>query len=317
MRLKFLTFIFCLRIQIFSAAVSNIRVIPNSEKAQDALSKILIKLSDEEDFDFIFENVNDNTKNSIFIIQSDKESDGSELQESDSFSTYERYFEIPENYVKKYQANTNDNILYDFLLNSLFLDQITDLSDNNFEHDTQADSGSTTGNWLITFYKNENCISKISPIFNSAFNILKIARNNVIFGQIIENNESLNSFNRFEVKFGKDDCSKTIFISKGFVYSIAKTSENLENIVDFCTSGYQLQSTIKSKVPPEMQKGTQNENENLYDKFVRIIFPYIQKNKTYIKIVAVLISLVAMFIQAKDEKKNLEKKSKAKAEKQK
>ena len=46
-----------------------------------------------------------------------------------------------------------------------------ELSDASFEHDTQASSGATTGDWFVIFYKTQ-CLTKlaIEPAWESAAN---------------------------------------------------------------------------------------------------------------------------------------------------
>ena len=43
------------------------------------------------------------------------------------------------------------SILLGMMSDTAFAIQPTELTDDNFEHDTQATSGSTTGDWLILF----------------------------------------------------------------------------------------------------------------------------------------------------------------------
>lgn len=126
-------------------------------------------------------------------------------------------------------------IAYTFvlLILSLTSGEVIQLDSKNFEHLTQAASGSTTGDWLVKFYAPwcGHC-RKMEPVYESVAQLLSgdvnVARVDVTA------NRDLGT--RFEIK----GFPTVKLISKGKVYEY-NGKRNTEDLVAFARGGYQIQ----------------------------------------------------------------------------
>jgi len=217
---------------------------PNSPKAENIFKQIQTKLENEENFEVSLQAINKKLDNSLAIITNDDETPpGAE-------SPRPKKFQISNSLLEHF----NDNHILDFLINAYHVRPLTFLTDESFEHDTQAASGATTGDWFITFYTNNDyCMDKIEPYLSAAMNKLDMERSHVIFGALEKDSgRSKHTFSRFEIDSlsdndGIDSCYQSVYLSRGQVYYM--DVHNLERIDEFCQGGYRSQRHIE--VPAE------------------------------------------------------------------
>lgn len=111
--------------------------------------------------------------------------------------------------------------------------KVITLSDNNFEHDTQAASGATTGDWLVLFNKNnfeqiitENLMITLADMFASEINIAVVE---------LETNAKLAK--RFDLD-GADRQTVLLF-KQGYMYEYALgETESVGGIAFFMKEAY-------------------------------------------------------------------------------
>ena len=114
----------------------------------------------------------------------DQESDDDQESDANIVQTYALYNHLLD----------DQNKLLDFVTSAFHSDLPFFLNDETFEHDTQAATGSTTGDWFVTFYTDETCLEKVEPVILSAKNNLEIDRSHVIFGFVEKNERSRLTF---------------------------------------------------------------------------------------------------------------------------
>lgn len=111
---------------------------------------------------------------------------------------------------------------------------VKELDDSNFEHLTQASTGSTTGNWLILFYDN-SCVdcSRLGAIFEAVGAKLKFSYTNV--ARVNIGPKGIQSAKRFKV----EKVPTFILIRKGKFYRYNLKKYEVENLVGFATKSFQ------------------------------------------------------------------------------
>jgi len=217
---------------------------PNSPEVQSILELIQTKLEEQENFKVSLQSANNKLKNSLAIISNpDEVKPGSDNPRSKKFA-------ISDNLLSHF---TDENGLLDFLINAYHVRPLTFLTDESFEHDTQAATGATTGDWFITFYTNNNyCLDQIEPYLSSAMNKLDMERSHVIFGVLDKDSgRSKHTLARFGIEKdnilsdndGINSCYQSIYLSRGHVYYM--DVHNLERITEFCQGGYRNQRSME------------------------------------------------------------------------
>jgi protein disulfide-isomerase-like protein len=133
-------------------------------------------------------------------------------------------------------------VLFCTLVLSCLASEVIILDTKNFEHLTQASTGSTTGDWLIEFYAPwcGHC-KKLEPIYDQLAENLK-GDINVAKVDVTQNREL---GTRFEIK----GFPTIKFLSKGKVYTF-KGRRTVEDITEFCKGGYQI--NVPEDVKPPM-----------------------------------------------------------------
>jgi len=217
-----------------------------------------------------------------FNDQDDQESDANIVQ------TYALYNHLLD----------DQNKLLDFVTSAFHSDLPFFLNDETFEHDTQATTGSTTGDWFVTFYTDKTCLEKVEPIILSAKNNLEIDRSHVIFGFVEKKERSRLTFKRFNIQISSnpDDtstpCFQSIYISKSNVYYMDEFK--LYAIEDFVQGGHRGSSKIMA-VPGEVREGGQNSFD--------------LNSLTIMKIAATIVGIIGLImkiLEAKGKKERTE-----------
>jgi len=126
---------------------------------------------------------------------------------------------------------TNKELLAEFLLATDEILGFQELTDENFEHDTQASTGGTTGDWFILFFEDENCYHNVGAELGTSMVFLKQQRKeNVVFGKVRKNTKngakdedfgikslSAATLERFGITF-ENNCWEGVYIQKGMAY---------------------------------------------------------------------------------------------------
>eukprot|EP00742_Colponemidia_sp_Colp-10_P004521 GILJ01004826.1.p1 GENE.GILJ01004826.1~~GILJ01004826.1.p1 ORF type:complete len:239 (+),score=20.50 GILJ01004826.1:33-719(+) len=121
---------------------------------------------------------------------------------------------------------------------------VVDLTDETFEHLTQASTGSTTGDWLIEFYAPwcGHC-QRLAPIYDEVGRVLKgevnVAKVDVTSSPLAGDRFSIKSFPTIK------------FLRKGSVYDY-NGPRTKDSLIQFARDGYQQVEGQKIPVPPTM-----------------------------------------------------------------
>lgn len=111
---------------------------------------------------------------------------------------------------------------------------VKELDDSNFEHLTQASTGSTTGNWLILFY-DTSCVdcSRLGATTEAVAAKLKFSYTNVARVNILT--KGIQTAKRFKV----EKTPTFILIRKGKYYRYTIKKYDVDNLVGFAIKTFQ------------------------------------------------------------------------------
>ena len=185
--------------------------------------------------------------------------------------------------------------LFLLLLLSLASAEIVELSNDSFEHLTQASTGQTTGKWMVKFYATwcGHC-KRLEPVWVSLDTELK--ENHSEKGINVANVDAIQNRDlalRFQVK----GYPTLMYFAKGRMYRY-QGPRDLESLVNFVTEGYQTEEGEDVPIPPSWvevyrKKFLKAVHSNrqvsmLFDDFEHIM--EVRKNA------AVLLVLIGLFI---------------------
>jgi Thioredoxin domain-containing protein len=114
---------------------------------------------------------------------------------------------------------------------------IIQLTDENFEHLTQASSGQTTGKWFVNFSspKCPHCI-KLYPVWNELAEQMKSDPESSVLIGIVDISQNPRLVNRFQIK----SMPTLYFFANGGMYHYEpQRSRRVEDFVFFVTEEYQ------------------------------------------------------------------------------
>lgn len=135
-------------------------------------------------------------------------------------------------------------------------DAVRQLTDDNFEHDTQAATGATTGDWFVEFYS-PSCpkCAALEPAFES---LARSMRQRVMFGKV-----DVGANPRVVRRFGVSRQPLFIMFSKGKMHTFSNemTSEKLRA---FASGGFKSVEGVA--VPAEITM-----LDELQDKFQEVL----------------------------------------------
>ncbi|XP_032578688.1 uncharacterized protein LOC6619637 isoform X2 [Drosophila sechellia] len=130
-----------------------------------------------------------------------------------------------------YHGEINDDEILDFFNDNLE-PAVKELSDDNFEHLTQASSGATTGDWFIFFSSAECTVcQRLYAVWESVGGKLKRKLN-------IARMNSLESGISTAKRLGVLEAPAFIFLRQGKMYKYSAKQYSPEDFVQFAEKGY-------------------------------------------------------------------------------
>ncbi|XP_017124046.1 thioredoxin domain-containing protein isoform X1 [Drosophila elegans] len=134
-----------------------------------------------------------------------------------------------------YHGEVNDDEILDFFNDNLE-PAVKELSDDNFEHLTQASSGATTGDWFVFFYSAECTVcQRLYAVWESVGGKLKRKLN-------IARMNSAESGLSTAKRLGALESPAFIFLRQGKMYRYLAKQYSPEAFVQFAEKGYLTQS---------------------------------------------------------------------------
>uniref|UniRef100_T1IUX9 Uncharacterized protein n=1 Tax=Strigamia maritima TaxID=126957 RepID=T1IUX9_STRMM len=133
----------------------------------------------------------------------------------------------------------NADDIFDWILQSKEI-QVQVLTDDTFEHLTQAGTGATTGDWLVLFCNlTEQLCTSLQPIWDSVSSRIS-ARLNVAFVDTFQNTKLIT---RFKI----EKIPEIIFFRLGKMYRYTNNKHDISFITSFATKWFR--DTKAEKVP--------------------------------------------------------------------
>jgi len=195
---------------------------------------------------------------------------------------------------------------------------VKELDDTNFEHLTQASTGSTTGDWFVQFYDN-SCIDcqRLQAQWETVAAKLKIRLNVARVNRV---SKGILTAKRFRV----DTSPVFILIRQGKFYRYNLKKHDIESFVGFASSWFKNVGSEKIKVPA-------SDFDNLIDGIVAKLkampnvkelalneYPLVFYSVASLLVIFVLLKLLKKSPQdTQTEKKDDEKKAKKNVKKEK
>ena len=165
------------------------------------------------------------------------------------------------------------------------------LNANNFEKETQANSGATTGDWMIKFYAPwcGHC-KKLAPIWEEVATRL-VGEINVAK---VDGSQDRSLSTRFDIK----GFPTVLFLRQGKVYKF-RGPRTADNLVEFAQGGYQNNEVESEDVPPQRNIVFGN-IYNMYKQFIKAFSRDLQKKKyfTPVMLTVYFLGLFALFMLA-------------------
>uniref|UniRef100_A0A1A9VM11 Thioredoxin domain-containing protein n=1 Tax=Glossina austeni TaxID=7395 RepID=A0A1A9VM11_GLOAU len=121
---------------------------------------------------------------------------------------------------------------------------VKELSDENFEHLTQAATGATTGDWFVFFYSTD-CVFclRLHAVWEAVGARLKRRLN---FARVDRLGAGISTAKRFHIV----DSPEFIFLRQGHVFRYTAKDYTPAKLIEFAETGYRKQ-THPETVPPE------------------------------------------------------------------
>ncbi|XP_057656515.1 thioredoxin domain-containing protein [Diorhabda carinulata] len=201
-----------------------------------------------------------------------------------------------------YDGPVNDEyILHTFTTNKEPLSK--ELTDNTFEHLTQASTGATTGDWFVMFYSTD-CVecSRLQARWEAVGAYIK-SRINI--ARVNKGGSGAVTGRRFDVT----TVPAFILFRQGKMYRYHLHKYDVESLRDFAQSWYKNVTPEKIPLP-----------KSPFDDFVTMVVVYMKENPWLLQLalgtflLGLFSSLAMKFVQKKQpEKKKSDKKSKEKS----
>nr|CAG4644057.1 EOG090X0856 [Lepidurus arcticus] len=196
-----------------------------------------------------------------------------------------------------YEGPLNEEVILEtFMQNKEPVAQ--ELTDENFEHLTQASTGATTGDWFVLFYRPDNDVSqrlmaRWEALGASLKNRVNVAKVNV-------QGPGVSTANRL----GVVDVPSFVFIRQGKMYRFDLPKHDLSMFVDFANGWYRNVPSKSVPVPPSP-----------FDELVdRVVF-FIKENLLLVQVgsgvlVALILALIALSCRSKKSSRSKSPKDK-------
>ncbi|XP_055849789.1 thioredoxin domain-containing protein [Episyrphus balteatus] len=191
---------------------------------------------------------------------------------------------------------TEDDIMHTFGENRDPV--VKELSDNNFEHLTQAATGATTGDWFVFFYSNDCVIcQRLYAVWEAVGAALK---RRLTVARINRSEYGIATAKRFNVR----ESPEFLYIRQGKYYRYRLKDYTPKSFIEFAQNIH-LQKTKPEAVPPLSSPMNDFLNDN-----VKTILDHPQLYSYGIVGIAVagLTALLCKFLCSKKATKNAEKK---------
>ncbi|XP_053682862.1 thioredoxin domain-containing protein [Sabethes cyaneus] len=135
-----------------------------------------------------------------------------------------------------------DTLIAKFVQNKI--PNVRELSDENFEHLTQASSGATTGDWLIMFYTS-NCVDcqRLTAVWEAVAADLKNRMNVALVEKDGKGSDTAN-------RFGVTEVPSVIFLRQGKFYRYEFGKMGIKPLVLFAQDSYKHVTPHKVPLPP-------------------------------------------------------------------
>ncbi|RNA32887.1 thioredoxin domain-containing [Brachionus plicatilis] len=136
-----------------------------------------------------------------------------------------------------YKGEVKSSVLLEWL--EMFKEKKSvDLSDANFEHDTQASTGATTGDWFVLFHKTDCKVSSlIEPTWEQAS---MRPENRVIFAYVnIDQNPHL--MQRFDI----NNSPTLLLFRQGLMYRYEIGKYDVDSLISFSSKWYKNVKGVK------------------------------------------------------------------------
>jgi len=125
--------------------------------------------------------------------------------------------------------------------------EVIELSNDTFEHLTQASTGQTTGKWMVKFYATwcGHC-KKLEPVWVALDTELK--ENHSEFGINVANVDAIKNYDLAK-RFHVQGYPLLLYFAQGRMYRY-QGSRDLESLVEFVTEGYKKDNGDAVPPPP-------------------------------------------------------------------
>jgi len=175
---------------------------------------------------------------------------------------------------------------------------VKELTDTNFEHDTQAASGATTGDWLVLFYTDscEKCedlravLETVACKYRGRINVAKV--NKETYGE--------KTGRRFQL--GLENTPQIIFFRHGKMYRYVLDKTDVDSLSNFMTGFYKNYPGESVPIP-----------KTPFDDLVQMCVDYMKEYPLLVGVgvsVPVLLLLAFLYLIKSDEKEVKKKKKK-------
>jgi len=156
---------------------------------------------------------------------------------------------------------------------------VVNLTDDNFEHLTQASTGATTGDWLVMFYK-ESC-QKSQRYFAlwEAVGLELKGRLNV--ARVNREGNGGATARRFDIPL--ETCPAIVLFRHGKLYHYELDSLTVQNFIDFATDFYRNSRAIS--VPPP---------KSPFDDLIEMIVEKLRENPGMVKLGSILTTITLL-----------------------
>ncbi|KAK0161432.1 hypothetical protein PV327_009903 [Microctonus hyperodae] len=175
-----------------------------------------------------------------------------------------------------YDGPLNDEeILHTFLNNKEPI--VKELTDDNFEHLTQASSGATTGDWFVMFYSND-CIEcqRMGARWEAVGAKIKQRTNVARVNKYTTGGSTARRFNVFDVP-------QFILFRQGKMYRYQIPKYDINSLVSFAKEWYRNAQSEKVPVP-----------QSPFDDLVLMCANFLQENPWIMKLARIIICVMVI-----------------------
>lgn len=171
----------------------------------------------------------------------------------------------------------NEEIMTMFMENKA--PTVKELTDDTFEHLTQASTGATTGDWFIMFYST-NCVQCLRMMAKWETVGAKL-KNKVNVALVNKATTGISTARRFNV----DNTPQFIFFRHGKMYRYDTETYNIASFVTFTKEWYK--DIRPEEVPPL---------PSFFDEYTKIIIAFLSANPWVLKLTSICIGVLVIVL---------------------